>query len=509
MRSWLSFFEMLQFPVKVLFVAFVLLGLGGGMANSALAAVLPATESTLVVSSILQYVGSFVIGNFPLLLVVSMVGRRKDSSAPIFAGVMGFIIFIIVSTFVANQTYSSEFYASILGISVDMKQFSANSDVILYPFQTGVISAIAVVWCTRMAYRNTRQHSMDGWMGYVDKDTMAVLLAMVFCFIAAIFVTMMWPIAINVIARVMRYIARDITSPIRLFIYGVFDRGMSILGLSSISRGAFWFGNYGGSWINSNGISYFGDVAVWTGQQAALIVSNGAGRLITPYYLINFFAIPAIAIVNWISFTDAKERRRYFFFMILVIVISVLFGSTLPFELYLLTTTPVILAIHLLTTGLLFGILQSLGVFIGYTYNGNPAFANPGNIFDLIAYFNDTYTRGNLYLFLIVGAVVFVFYFLVAYLYYNYLALDFLNFGKREIIDEFLASIGGLGNVRNIQAATTKVTVKVINPQIVDFNRLHAAGVGKIVENKDGYNIYFGSDSLMIRRAVIRKIRGK
>jgi len=500
---------MLQFPIKVLFVAFILLGIGGGMANSALAAVIPANEATLLMSSSLQYVGSFMINNFPLLLVVSMVGRRKDSSAPIFAGVMGYIIFIIVSTFIVSQAYSSEFYASILGISVNMAEFSVGNETVLYPFQTGVISAIVVVWCTRMAYRNTRQHSMDGWMGYVDKDTMAVLIAMVFCFIAAIVMAIVWPVAINIIARMMSYIARDITSPIRLFIYGVFDRAMSILGLSSISHGAFWFGNYGGSWINANGVSFFGDVSIWTGQQTALIVSNGAGRLITPYYLINFFAIPAIAIVNWFCFTDYRERRRYFFFMVLVILVSVAFGSILPFELYLLTTTPVLLAIHLLTTGLLFGILQSLGVFIGYTYSGSQAFANPGNIFDLIAYFNDTYTRGNLYLFLIVGGVVFIFYFLVAYLYYNYLALDFLNFGKREIVDEFLGSIGGLGNVRNIQASTTRVTVKVINPQIVDFNRLHATGVGKIVENKDGYNIYFGSDSRMIRRAVIRKIRGK
>jgi len=500
---------MLQFPVKVLFVAFILLGIGGAMANSALATILPATEATLLASSSLQFVGSFVIRNFPFLLVVSMVGRRKDSSAPIFAGVMGYLIFIIVSTFVASQAYSAEFYASILGISVEMNEFRIGSEAILYPFQTGVISAIAVVWCTRMAYRNTRHHSMDGWMGFVDKDTMAVLLAMIFCFAAAIIVTLMWPVAINVIARGMRYIARDITSPIRLFIYGVFDRVMSIMGLGSIVHGAFWFGNYGGSWINASGVSFLGDVSIWTGQQAALIVSNGAGRLITPYYLINFFAIPAIAVVNWLSYTDPKERRRYFFFTILVIIVSVVFGSTLPFELYLLTTTPVLLGVHLLTTGLLFGILQSLGVFIGYTYSGSQVFANPGNVFDLVAYFNDTYTRGNLYLFLMVGAVVFVFYFLIAYLYYNYLALDFLNFGKKEIIDEFLTSIGGLGNVRNIQASTTKVTVKVINPQSVDFNRLHATGVGKIVENKDGYNIYFGSDSLMIRRAVIKKIRGK
>jgi len=315
--------------------------------------------------------------------------------------------------------------------------------------------------------------------------------------------------AINFISYVMKTIAMDITSPINLFIYGVFDRVMSMLGLGSIVHKFFWFGSYGGSWISSSGFNYFGDIGIWTAQQSAMIVSNGAGRLITPYYLLNFFAVPAIVIVSWISFSDPNERKRYFSFMFVAIIVSVLFGSLLPFEFFLFLTSPLLLIIHLLATGMLFGLLQSLEVFIGYSYNGNQALANPGSLFDLIAYFNDTYTRGTLYLFLIVGAVVFVFYFLVSYLYYNYLAMDLMNFGNKKIVDRLVESIGGLGNVLNIQASTTKVIIKAINPSIVDFSILHNNGVGKIVENKDGYNIYFGSDSIMIRREVIKRIRGK
>jgi len=499
---------MLQFPAKVLFVAFILLGLGGAISNPAFVAVLPVNDTLLTISAGLQFVGSFIINNFPLMIVITMVARRQDSSTPIYAAVMGYIVFLVGSAFISSQTYSTEFYHSILGVNVALADFNPFNNVVIYPFQTGIFAAIAVVWCSRFAYRSTRFHSSDGWLGYMDKETLTVIFTMILCFAACILVTLLWPMMINLISFIMRRVASDITNPINLFIYGVFDRLMTLFGLSSISQKAFWFSTYGGSWINGAGHNFFGDVSVWTAQQASLIVSNGAGRLITPYYLINFFEIPAVAIVTWLSYTNPNERKRYISFLIISIIVSIIFGSMLPFELFLLITAPFLLLIHLVTTGLLFGILQSIGVFIGYTYNGTLNYANPGNIIDLIAYFNDTYTRGNLYLFLIVGAIVFIFYFLITYLYYNYLALDLINLGKRKIVDDFLESVGGVGNVRNIHASTTKVTVRVINPSIVNLVLLHENGVGKIIENKDGYNIFFGSDSIMIRKEVIKKIRG-
>lgn len=508
MRSWHSFFDMLQFPVKVLFIACVLMGFGEVLANPQIMTIITVNDTVLTISYGLRFAGSFIFANFPLLVVIKMVGRRHDSSTPIFAAILGYIVFLISCSFFAPQTYNNEFYASIIGIEVNMEEFNIVSDTMMYPFQTGLFAAIAVIWCTRFSYRNTRRHSSDGWLGYIDRDTLSVILTMILSIAAGFLLTMFWPLMINLIVNVMRFIAEDITNPINLFVYGIFDRVMALLNLSTISHNAFWFGSYGGSWISESGLNYYGDVGVWTAQQGAMIVSNGAGRLITPYYLINFFAVPAIAIVFWVLNTNPEERKRYFSFMIIAILVSIGFGSILPFEFFLLLTAPFLLVIHLVVSGLLFGILQNIGVFIGYTYNGSLTYANPGSVFNLLAYFNDTYTRGNLYLFLIVGVIVFIFYFLLAYLYYSYLALDFINLGKHTIIDQFLDSIGGLGNVRNLHAGPTKITVKVINPQIVDFNKLHETGVGKIIENRDGYNIYFGSDSIMIRRAVIKRIRG-
>lgn len=510
MRRWNGFFDMMQYPIKILFIAFVFVGIGSLPHNSAITAIIPITQDWLLtIFYLLRYIGSFIITNFPLLIVIKMVGRRRDSSTPIFAAILGYLIFIIVTTFVAPQTLGSEFYTAILGIRVNLSEFSVFSSTTMYPFQMGVFAAILVVFVTRITYRISRKHSVSSVFGSIDKETYCIILTIIICFFVAFGMAYIWPYFISLIQFIMGEISKDITNPTNLFNYGIFERLMSLFGLNSISQNAFWFGSYGGSWMNSAGTNFIGDVSIWTAQQSQLIVSNGAGRLITPHYLLNMFAIPAVSLVIWLSHTNKKERFRYLGFMIISIIISILFGSLLPFELFLLISAPFLLLVHLLTTGLLYGVLQSIGVFVGYNHSGSVNYANPGGLFNLLPYFNDTYTRSNFYMFIIVGGILFVLYFLVSYLYFNFLALDFINFGRRDIVDKLIESFGGLGNLRNIHASYDKVTVTVINPNATYFKELMNSGVGKIVENKDGYNIYFGSDSLMIRKAVLKKLRGE
>ena len=58
--------------------------------------------------------------------------------------------------------------------------------------------------------------------------------------------------------------ANDITNPINLLLYGMFERLSAITGLIDIPRQIFWFSDMGGSWMNSVGLKFSGDVAIWT-----------------------------------------------------------------------------------------------------------------------------------------------------------------------------------------------------------------------------------------------------
>ncbi len=510
MRKWNHFFDMMSFPIKVLFVAFIMLGVGSLPTNQIVSLYLDVNNEALMeFFNIIRYFGVFIINNIPLVVIICMVGRKRDSLTPVFSAVLGFVMFMVVCAFLSPTEFGAQYYSTILGININSGDYGGITDQMLLPFQTGLIGAVFVVWTTRIAFRITRDHNNNSFLGFIDQDTYCIIITVIGCFISGILVSLLWPFVISLIESIMLFISQDITNPLNLFIYGVFDRVMSITGLSNVSNYAFWFDTFGGSWMDPNGINYVGDINVWTAQQNNLIVSAGAGRLITPYYLLNMFAVPAVMFVAWNCSTFKRERMRYLSFLVLGSIVSILFGTLLPFELFLLFTAPVLLLVHLIVTGLLFGLLQVLGIFIGYNFTGSYMYANPGGFIDLFPYFNDTFTRSNFYMLLIIGAVVFVFYALVAHLYYNYLSFGIMNSGNNKVIDRLVLSIGGLGNLRNIQASYDKVTVTVINPNIVDLKPLMDSGVRKFSENKEGYHIYFGSDSVMIRKEVLRRLRGQ
>jgi phosphotransferase system glucose/maltose/N-acetylglucosamine-specific IIC component len=127
MRAWYSFFDMMQFPLKVLFFAGILLGIGEALANPTFAAMLALGEGALVLSAGLRYVGSFIFNNLPLLIALNMAGRRQDSFVPVISAALGYISFVIAGALTASQSFAAEFYISVLGININLREFSFSS----------------------------------------------------------------------------------------------------------------------------------------------------------------------------------------------------------------------------------------------------------------------------------------------------------------------------------------------------------------------------------------------
>ena len=80
------------------------------------------------------------------------------------------------------------------------------------------------------------------------------------------------------------------------------------------------------------------------------------------------------------------EKRRIRLFFLLAILVSLVTGTLLPLELYLLILTPLLFVFHLVMTGALFGIFQSMSVTLGFSYTGSTVTAMPGTLFDLMLY---------------------------------------------------------------------------------------------------------------------------
>ena len=69
--------------------------------------------------------------------------------------------------------------------------------------------------------------------------------------------------------------------------------------------------------------------------------------------------------------------RRIRLFFLLAILVSLVTGTLLPLELYLLILTPLLFVFHLVVTGALFGIFQSMSVTLGFSYTGSTVTAMP------------------------------------------------------------------------------------------------------------------------------------
>ena len=307
---------------------------------------------------------------------------------------------------------------------------------------------------------------------------------------------------------VFGFIARDLNNPVNLFLYGIIERLADNAGLHLIIRRLFWFGELGGSWSDAFGVNFLGDVAVWTGQIKEGIINAGTGRLITPYYVLNLFAIPAYLISTYQTFTDKIEKRRVFAFLSLAVVASILFGTLMPIELFLLFSAPLLFVFHLSMTGILFALFSALRISIGYSYVGNAVGAVPGSLVDLLIHVRTPALQRPLLIILVVGLLTGLIYYAMSTYYYRKGAVNFITVDEKDsMIEELLNCIGGLENIKLINSSIRTLNIQVYDRNAVDFHKIRHHYIARIVESKAGYQLTYGASSHILWMAIQQRLK--
>jgi phosphotransferase system glucose/maltose/N-acetylglucosamine-specific IIC component len=509
MRRWHSLIDIIAFPLKILFLASILMGIGGLILNPNLQNIFT-VESQLIISfaELLRYFGSFMILNFPLFVMIKALSKRFSESVPVFIGVIGYVVFHITTLFFSKATLPAEAYLPVFGLNIDLSLIALEGTGIQYPIHTGIIAALLVVLITRVSYRISRRASGYGVLSFIDRDMWAAIYTMVLSALAGLLITTIWPTIIAGITFIFKFIASDITNPMNLFVYGVSDRFLAGVGLSQLIREPFWFTSLGGSWVNAVGTNVVGDVAIWTQQITEGLTTIGFGRLYTPYYVLNLFAIPAFIVGIFQTFTDKFERRKFRGFIAVAVLLAITVGMLFPFEMFLLFLAPLVYVAHILFTGVLFALFQAINVSLGYTFSGLNIVATPTSIADIILFARNPNLQSSIVSIMVVGAITAVVYFLLARVYFNYLAYDMMNTGKKkETVNELFTVFGGIDNIRIVHSSLYRVTILPIKKNRVDFSLSPLEDVTKISESRAGYSLTFGAGSYIIRTAMIKKIK--
>lgn len=508
MRLWRSFYNLLLLPLKIVFIGILFLGIGSILINPALNNLFVIrNENIILIAELMIKFGNVILLYAPFIFLLRTVNRKVNGGITIMSGFLGYISFLISTMVFSSKIFPSYIYSPIFNINFTSSLKSLSG--VHYPLNTGLIGVIIVTFITRITYSRTKYRSQYALFSFIDNDLASIIKNIIFCALAGLLVSLLYIPFFDMFKSVISFISKDITNPITLFIYGFFDRFLSTLGLNNIIRFPFLFGSEGGSWASLVGESVSGDVNIWTTSFQAAAIQNGAGRFITPYYVLNIFAIPGIITGLYTIYTDKFERKKLLLFFILAILVSIFCGTLFPLEIMLLLLSPLLYLFHLLFSSFLFSLFALLKVYLGYYYVGSTS-ANllPGTVLELVSYLKVPSLQNSIRIITIVGLISYFLYLFMTRFYFKRLAVDLFMTGKTDsIVEGILDSIGGSVNIKMINTTINKLSIKLFDPSLLDADALYALGASKISETKAGYSIDFGAASTILGRKLNESIR--
>jgi phosphotransferase system IIB component len=206
--------------------------------------------------------------------------------------------------------------------------------------------------------------------------------------------------------------------------------------------------------------------------------------------------------------TAKIEKRRVRMLFLIALLVSMLTGVILPLEIMLAVTAPLLFAMHIFVTGVIFGVCQAMYLNLGFAFAGKTAAAMPGNLFDLLVYVRNINAYQTIMGIMTLGAICFVLYFVMTKVYYYFLALDLFNTGlTRKKIDGFSVAVGGIENIKMVNSSPFRLYVQVYDTNLIDYNQFKTLGASRILETRAGYAIDFGAGSTIYRRELTKRMK--
>lgn len=503
MKKWNRLYETLKLPIRVMFFGFLLIAIGSLILNENVNIFYTFTNHFILSFAKLSiYTGRAIISMMPLIFIVNLVAKKANSGTPMILALVGYVTYMVVTMiFAQNMNLPSQAYVNNLGISFSV------GNINYYPLQTGFVGSFIVAYIARYAFIRSRNRSSYSILGFINKDSAALIYVVILCGVMGFLTTLLYPLFIGAIQEVILYVSKDLSDPLRMSLYGIADRVMSILGMGGFIREPFWYGAQGGSYMTVAGQTILGDVNIWKFYQDSALSYSGCGRFITPYYVINMFVVPAIYLGMFTSMSDRKEKRRCFLFLFGAVVLSICAGNPLPLELVMLFTSPLLLIFYLIVVMIIFYVLPHYGAFLGFAYSGPTNFALPGSFPDYIIQLRNPELFDTVVKIFIVGMIAFVICFIITRIYYRHLAYNLSNSNKTHLlVDSICSAVGGVDNVKKAASGIFKVNLYLNDLESVSFNALSKLGAVRIAETKDGISMEFGSSSIIIARSINSQI---
>ncbi len=488
-KKWYEILDSVRFAITVLLLGYLFIGMGNVRSEN---------EIVQKILLIFSTAGLLLKNLFPLILTLNYVGNNKKDVIPFIGAFMCYALLNIVTMILSRSNYPAEFYQDILGLAINDN---------LRPLNIGIIGSILVIIVVDKTYAWSRKRYNYGFLTFIDNDAWFFITAIIFTAFVGVAVSYSYIYFVNVVNKLMQFISLNSNNPVAMFIYGFCDRIGQMLHVDNIFKDNFLFGNLGGSWTDGKQVVYTGDVNIWTAQILSDSLTAGVGRYTTGTYIINLFAVPSLIIGYYLNITDKIDRSRMFGMLFLGICASELTGSSLPIEIVILLTSPLLYIIHLLFCGAIFMACSIADIYIGVMLTTSKSTILLGNIFEFVHYYNVVNLHAMLVKALVMGIIVFALYQLMVFTYYHILAQDFLDTQQGKIeLKQFIADLGGLTNIKKITSSSIAITVVLYDRDKLNVDDLLNGRAYKVTERYYGFIINYGSGSSTICRKIRKEL---
>lgn len=496
-----SYYEQLQVPLKAMFIASAFIAIGSIISNPYLNNLIKLDNPLLVTAStIFMMCGGIILSYFPLYVFVKLLAHEKSEPNIVVSGLMTYLVFMISMLIMTQYAGDRPVYLASYSVTINNNTYKL--------FNTGIFGFLAVFYWVRYVFRKpTKQRSITA-SSFLDGESKKTVVSIIGGLFIGLAFAWLWPSVLNSIYTVMNFISSDSNNPMGLFAYGALERIMSLGNVLDIIRSEFWFSDMGGTWMNLNGTTFFGDVNIWSGQIRETVNSFSAGRFTVPYYVLNLFAIPGYIVALSKTISNKKIRNRNLGILISVILLSVFGGILLPIELLMLLTSPTIYFFHIFMTSFIFAILRGFSVAFGFSYFGILNAATPGTLVDLFGISQNAVLFTKVSILVLLGVIIFVAYYAFTRFYFNKLALDILNTANQDQkIEDFVEALGGYENIESISSSITRIHVHLKDRDLISVAPLHREGVVRIVETRQGFVLSLGTAAYILQKEINFKLK--
>jgi glucose-specific phosphotransferase system IIA component len=362
---------------------------------------------------------------------------------------------------------------------------------------TGVFGGIVIGLLSANLYKKYFQTKLHPVLGFFSGKRLVPIITAAASLLAGILFGFIWP---PIQSQINAFGASIMNSSLGPAFYAAGKRLLIPVGLHHVYYPPFLyeFGEY----VTQSGQVLHGETARYFAGDPT------AGRFMASEFPIMLFGLPAATLAMFLR-ANKKKRKAVAGIMLSAALTSIITGITEPIEFSFIFVAPILYVFHVMAA-FLSGLLTSyFDIHLGYTFSAS--------LIDyVVGFFNE---KNSIYLFTVVGPIIFTLYFTVFYWLIKLLDIktpgrednddleETIQILSSEIAKEVLNALGGASNIEDIDACITRLRLSVHDSSLVNKDRLKKLGSAGILDAGGGnFQIIFGTESEQLKEEIKRII---